>query len=449
MGVIKTYLLLLIVITLTSCETEKDFLRETEVGKKMAREISFEQFKQEIETPNFNTKITLSGLITERGIEDFEVDTTKVKSLEKDYIVYSLKLNPKFQIADNKFYNLLVYKDEMNNLVKDIIEFIPNSEFTGVNEEDFFNYLNTSSKEIIYSSKWTNISNICIEVVWELTCTCEGRHTFGDPNCTCNHFSQSSHFDFVVCPTAVGGNGTTPDYGDDTIYSGGENGTISAEPVLPTKNIDNCGDLKVKSYDQNFKDKMNELKNNSIGTLEKGFQTFSGNPKYSEKYSATIEDQSGVTMPANTRNDYTGFMHCHLSYTLLPEAGNFAIFTPDDFIRLIMDLNIPDLQVDKLSIFMTCFNSGNYYTYSIKIKNMNEFIAMCTKLVEESDYFKGTWQNQIKPSNNPEKQVNEFLKIMKQNGFNDAIELYKCDDNYQNWEQLTLDANNNTIKIKC
>ena len=80
---------------------------------------------------------------------------------------------------------------------------------------------------------------------------------------------------------------------------------------------------------------------------------------------------------------------------------------------------------------------------------MNEFIAMCTKLVEESDYFKGTWQNQIKPSNNPEKQVNEFLKIMKQNGFNDAIELYKCDDNYQNWEQLTLDANNNTIKIKC
>ncbi len=447
--ILRIYIFLIIGIFFVSCESEKDLLREAEIGRQKSREISFAQFKKEINEQNFSNEISLSLSESSRNLTDFEIDTTKVKALEKDYIVYSLKLDPKFQVTNNKFYNLLVYKDGMNELVKDIIEFIPNSEIFSINEEDILNYLNTSSKELIYSSKWTNVNNICIEVVWELTCTCNGRHTYGDPNCTCDHFVQSSHFDFVVCPTAVGGEVTTPDYNDETTYSGGENGTVSAEPVLPTKNADNCGDLKGKSYDQDFKSKMNELKSNSIGTLEKGFQMFSGSPKYSEKYTATIEDQSGVIMPANTRDDYTGFMHCHLSYTLLPDAGNFAIFTPDDFIRLIMDLNFPEPQISKLNLFMTCFNSNNYYTYSIKIKDMNEFIAMCTKLVEEKERFKDDWQYQIKPDNSPEKQVNEFLKIMKDNGFNNAIELYKCDDNYQNWEQLTLDANNNTIKIKC
>ena len=74
---------------------------------------------------------------------------------------------------------------------------------------------------------------------------------------------------------------------------------------------------------------------------------------------------------------------------------------------------------------------------------------MCTNMNNEPERYERMWEEDIKTTNTPEKQVNEFLKLMENEKFDEGIELYKCDENYQNWEQLILNATKNTIKIKC
>ena len=212
-------------------------------------------------------------------------------------------------------------------------------------------------------------------------------------------------------------------------------------------NEDNCNDLKTKSYNQEFKNKMNELKNDSNGDVEKAFLTFANNPKYSTKYSGTPQDPSSIQIPLPSRTDCTGYMHCHLND---PAKKNFAIFSPDDFIAHDTLVGTStNQQLVKNAMFVINEIQGTTNIYAIKITNKTKFDTMASQIEVFYPKYGKEWQDKIDYKTTPAKQVNQFLKLMKDNGWDDCFELYQSDANYQNWEQLTLNSSNNTIKIKC
>lgn len=66
----------------TSCDVEKEFSLTVDEGRNLKREITFKEFKDEIGYPKFSDKISVSSSSISRELDDFEVDTTLVKSLE-------------------------------------------------------------------------------------------------------------------------------------------------------------------------------------------------------------------------------------------------------------------------------------------------------------------------------------------------------------------------------
>lgn len=227
----------------------------------------------------------------------------------------------------------------------------------------------------------------------------------------------------------------------------GENGDgVITQPVLPIANADNCRDLKTKSSNQDFKNKMIELKTDSDGTTgEKGFVTFAGNPKFSEKYSAVPNDLNGIQMPVPSRTDCTGFMHCHMND---PALKNFAIFTPQDFIAQSILIAQSTAPITSFTMYVTSKIQGTTNTFAIKITDVDKFNHIALMMSTFSWKFDRMWDKDINFKNTPEKQVNEFLKAMKKEGF-EGFELYKADENLQNWEQIKLNGSNATIKVKC
>jgi hypothetical protein len=421
-------------VLFTSCEAEKDFAKESDSGRQMRREITFEQFKREIGHPNFSTRMSIV-LGTAKTLEDFDIDSTQVRALETNYLVYSMKLDPKFIAEDGKFYNLFVYRDNDNEIVKQIMEILPTITITGDTEQELHTFLQTATKELIYSSKMMGTSAICITTELVELCYCYGHRWYECNGCSMG-FHWANIFTCGACPSTGGGGG------------GLGGGGVAVDPVLPTRNKDNCYDLQTKSNNQEFKDKMNELKADANGTTgEKAFQTFSGTPKFSEKYSATAEDPSGIQMPVPypARTDCTGFMHCHMND---PALKNFAIFSPNDFIAqrdLIQNSTAP---VTSFTMYVTSQIQGVSNTFAIKITDIERFNVMAGLMEAFPNVYKKIWTNKIKETNTPDIQINVFLKEMQKAGF-EGFELYKSDENLENWEQQTLNNSVNTIKIKC
>ena len=434
---------------LSSCEAEKEFIDNANEGKNLKRQITFGQFKNEIGQPRFSKRFSLASNANARGISDFEVDTTLVKSLESNYIVYSMNLEPKFEVTDDKFYNLVVYKDYSNEVVKQIVEYSPQNAIFPANDFATSNFLQSTATEVIYSSRST-AEPICTELVIVDRCNCDNHPVSICGGCN-KGFTSSTELVIVPCST---GGGTEPDplpdpyYPDETGDTGGGNdGAVSVDPVIPTKNKDNCNDLKSKSLNQDFKDKMDELKNDANGDVETAFLTFANNPKYSTKYSATPQDPSSIQMPLPSRTDCTGYMHCHLNN---PAKKNFAIFSPDDFIAHDTLVGTStNQQLVKNSMFLINEIKGTTNIYAIKITNKAKFDLMASQLEAFYGFYGRKWEEKIKYNESPVNQVNQFLKFMKEKGWDDCFELYQSDANYQNWEQLTLNSSNNTIKIKC
>ena len=427
-----TFLVCFLII-LSSCEAEKEYIENQENGKKMKRTISYEQFKTEINKPDFKLEIQKSSLA--RDISDFEIDQTQVNALETNKIVYSLKLKPKNFNPEKKFYNLVVYNSE-NEIIQEIVEYNPSQVLYDTSEDAKKHFLETSTQNIIYSSR-TTTQPFCPVTITQTRCSCVGNHLSGDIECTCSVFVTQTYTQFVPCTN--GGNDTDP--------SGGDNGDTILDPVLPEVNEDNCNDLKTKSYNQEFKNKMNELKNDSNGDVEKAFLTFANNPKYSTKYSGTPQDPSSIQIPLPSRTDCTGYMHCHLND---PAKKNFAIFSPDDFIAHDTLVGTStNQQLVKNAMFVINEIQGTTNIYAIKITNKTKFDTMASQIEVFYPKYGKEWQDKIDYKTTPAKQVNQFLKLMKDNGWDDCFELYQSDANYQNWEQLTLNSSNNTIKIKC
>ena len=279
------------------------------------------------------------------------------------------------------------------------------------------------------------IAPLCLLVDYNERCVCAG-HIRSECNGCPGGFEYTASITLIPCYEGgpSGGNG------DD-------DGNVSLDPILPIVNRDNCNDLKAKSNNQEFRDKMNELKADANGTTtgEQAFQTFSGTPKFSPKYSATASDPSNIIMPTQTRTDCTGFMHCHMND---PTLKNFAIFTPDDFIAQKYLIENSTAPVTSFTMYVTSEIQGISNIYAIKITDIAKFNVMAGLMEGNPLKYGNIWLTKIDYKNIPDIQVNNFLKVMQTNDF-EGFELYKSDENLQNWEQLKLNNSGNTIKIKC
>lgn len=460
-------------ITLSSCEAEREFIEKTNEDRDLKiRNISFEEFKTN--NSALNSLKTVQNLSTNNSFQRYLYDPNS------NLIIDTGTIKEISTSSNYKSYTVLVIDEQEPEKVKNLLLSEKyNNEYDAyllkynLSDADKLKILNNESVDLVNktevfvkSTTMNDLSNpvridadgncYVVDKIWQ-----EGGVVFWN-------------ILYVDCPNGMGGSSSS-DSGngdnnsnagtfwipigypsgnnqDETSQNNGgteNNEPVITEPVIPTKNDDNCNDLKSKSFNQDFKNKMNELKGDSNGYFETGFQMFANAPKFTDKKWGTLLDPSGINFDEPSRPDCIGFMHCHLNNSTNPDANNFAIFTPKDFTGLTGMLINSTRPINEITMYLTVNVGSNNFTYAIKIKDVNKFIDMCTNMNNETERYKRMWERNIKTTNTPEKQVNEFLKIMENEKFDEGIELYKCDENYQNWEQLILNATKNTIKIKC
>lgn len=473
--------LFLIGIAFVGCEAEKDFLEESDNGKQMRRDITFEQFKKEIGQPKFSTKFSLSGSDLARSMEDFEIDTTNVKALETNFIVYSMKLEPKFVPEVYKFYNLLVYKDNGDEIVKQIMEFKPTTEIIGETEQEKYNYLQAASKQIIYSTKESNLTTFCVKTEIDMVCRCYGHTVFECNGCS---LGWTWRIRVITVPCTNGGEGGGPGNGSNPGSpiggspsdggGGGPSSTINnenaiiASPVVPgldgvSAAIKNpCAKLKKFNTNNTIQQTLRILKEQSSGQAEHG------------NYISETTNTAGATylsfpvIPQDSNNPYAininaglstgkvkGAMHCH---TDPATTTMFPMFSAADLDILyqIADKHVPANNAVKDYTEYTVMLSVGSGHYALKLKNfsgdyynLNHNILDFKKDLEEENKKIG----HLASSND---LIKVFLKNLNEY-FGNEVALYKATEGTDSnglpvvtgWKEQTLNENNDILEINC
>lgn len=353
-------LLVCFLSTIAGCEVDKDFIENADSGRPMKRQITFQKFKQEIGQTSFSNQVSISNSETGRTMEDFEIDTTLVKVFESDKVVYSMKLEPKFEVIESKFYNLVVYKDSLDQIINDIIEFYPQSELSGTTEQEIGAYLENSLKEIIYSSKIAPVeAPLCLVVDYQYLCYC-GNHREGFCEGYCDAGFRWVPVLITVYCSPGGGDGQGPDP-----ISGGEgDGTTAVDPVLPV--FDNSAPcLKVKQFLETHPEFKQGLKNLALeapnAANEKAIVLFNNNVMDS------INGAGGkVDIPVNPTNKYIAMAHIH--DPIGQGNGTYSVYSLADFTLLgKIDKLHSKIDLDKFVSFLATAD-GTYYAFTIQNK---------------------------------------------------------------------------------
>ncbi|WP_293894464.1 hypothetical protein [Flavobacterium sp.] len=443
--------LLLIGITFVSCEAEKDFVQESDGGKQMRRVISFQQFKNEIGQPRFGTGMSLSLSANARNMEDFDIDTTQVKSLQNNYLVYSMKLDPKFVPEDSKFYNLFVYKDNTDEIVKQIIEIMPQTELTDQQTEGIYNYLNTANKEVIYSSKTMYQSPICVGVVMVDVCTCGPEHP-REANCNCQTFHAVAQIQIMACPSY---GSPPPDAPEPNIENPDQNnqegggGSVSGEPVLPSLDGPNpCGNMRnlfsplksnIKSKIQTLQATLNQSGEN--GVYLRKFQNGSySSPQAPPTILNSINPQIGST--------FYGFMHTH-------PFNTYPMFSWSDVMSMHQIAQYTDPNnIQEVASILVCKDDTGFINLTYAISFSSETANTIDNLYGQEEFL-GCEPNKVtqiyddmlkeRYDNDPSYE-RDFLR--QTYGFN--ISLYKANATLTGWNKLIYDPVSNLVKtIPC
>lgn len=461
--------LFLIGITFGSCEAEKSFAKDSENGKQMQRSISFQQFKREIGQSQFSNQIGIIPIGNAKTMEDFIIDTSQVKSLERDFIVYSMKLNPKFLTENNKFYDLIVFRDTHNEMIKQIIEYVPQNEITNYDEESIFNYLQNTSKEVIFSSKTINslVTAPCVVERWEFVCNCTGQHNFNDTSCTCSSFHSSVSISVVDCTTNGGGDSGGPgDGGGGNTGSGG-----SADPLIEpyvylpniketalddeANNSNPCEEMNSKDADSTFNSKMVELKGKA-GTqnFESSYVVYQ-NPQegttFSNEIVANPEDKSGgrevkidLNQSASQATTNTiAIIHCHLD-----DGTTFKVPSFTDLITLAAIATLSTRPTQELAMYVTTASG----TFAVKVNNRILLKSKLDLMAFSQNSYEKDFKDKVKMEQTVEIQKLKLLQFINNMNFigNPGIDLYEKKASTGQWNKLSLSNNgNNIIETPC
>ena len=360
-----TFLVCFLVI-LSSCEAEKEFIDNANEGKNLKRQITFGQFKNEIGQPRFSKKFALATNANARGITDFEVDTTLVKSLESNYLVYSMNLEPKFEVTEDKFYNLVVYKDYSNEVVKQIVEYSPQNTIFPENDFETFSFLQSTATEVIYSSRLT-VEPICAEVITVDRCNC-ANHTVSECGGCSSGFRPVSELVIVPCPS-VGGIEPDPlpdplpdPYNPDETGSGND-GAVAVDPVLPSfKNTPCQKIMELLAAQPVFKQKLKALAPQAASaTYEKAVVL------YADNTTAEFDGANAkIDIPQNPAEKYVAMAHIHDAVG--GGNGTYSVYSFGDTNWLgVTDVLYSKVNLDKFVSFLATAD-GTYYAFTINDK---------------------------------------------------------------------------------
>ena len=438
------------------CQTEE--IPVTEDWQKPIRratKVSFSTFKQLTGLSDFNTTFTLSkgkGLSTRRTNksytpEEFIVDTDQIiQTISGGKTSYAFLMTPKNgEKEDSRFY-LIVYDKEGSWL--DMV--IQSDVFIDADG----NPNETGFREIYASAaRGTGCTTV---FTWVIKCNRKGKCADG----VCDRCS--------ICLKAgserICGNdkedyldgGWTKPLQPDTGGGGSPNPETDSDEEtvvnLPIQTIilrnDPCKDLKEKSENISFKEKMEELKGKA-GTqnFESAYAMYQ-NPadglSFSPEATGTAENLD-VQLVLNASSTQTltnaiGFIHCHLD-----NGTTFKVFSFTDMIALAYVASVSTRPTSELGIFVTTA-SGTFalkVNDRISLKNNLLWMQMAQKSYETD------FAEEVKMDDSIDKQTLGLLRFMKK-AFKDrmlGIDLYKQNSD-EIWEKLELSNNEQTVKSK-
>jgi hypothetical protein len=229
---------------------------------------------------------------------------------------------------------------------------------------------------------------------------------------------------------------------------------ILTNPTLLSKtHIKNCAELNENAADADFKTKMEELKNNIPGTVEKGFPIYDLSLAPSPGPSVSCGAMITGTTQHITYGPQTLFKkaiaHNHLSD---PAHNHIGVFTPDDMLNLSdlivtsEDAASPLIEAD-LSAYLVC-PEGNY---AIKISDGNKLYNFAVKFANDpifkkliEDFYD---DNKMKHGESKDDQNKSFLKLLYD--YDLGIDLYESDSNFENWQKLNLTNSGEIKKTPC
>jgi hypothetical protein len=438
------------------CQTEE--IPVTEDWQKPIRratKVSFSTFKQLTGLSDFNTTFTLSkgkGLSTRRTNEsytpeDFIVDTDQIiQTISGGKTSYAFLMTPKNgEKEDSRFY-LIVYDKEGNWL--DMV--IQSDVFIDADG----NPNETGFREIYASAaRGTGCTTV---FTWVIKCNRKGKCADG----VCDRCS--------ICLKAgserICGNdkedyldgGWTKPLQPDTGGGGSPNPETDSDEEtvvnLPIQTIilrnDPCKDLKDKSENISFKEKMEELKGKA-GTqnFESAYAMYQ-NPadglSFSPEATGTVNEPA-VELTLNMSSTQTptnaiGFIHCHLD-----NGRTFKVFSFTDIIALAYVASVSTRPTSELGIFVVTASG----TFALKV---NDRIVLKNNLLRMQMAQKGyetAFAEEIRINDTIDAQILGLLKFMK-NKFKDitlGVDLYKQVSD-GTWEKLELSNNEKTVKSK-
>lgn len=221
---------------------------------------------------------------------------------------------------------------------------------------------------------------------------------------------------------------------------------------LPIQTIilrnDPCKDLKEKSENVSFKEKMEELKGKAATQNFESAYAMYQNP--AEGLSFSPEATGSVNEPAveltlnmsstQTPTNAIGFIHCHLD-----NGRTFKVFSFTDIIALAYVASVSTRPTSELGIFVTTASG----TFALKV---NDRIALKNNLLwmqmAQKSYEK-EFAEKVDKDHPLDKQVLGLLRFMKK-AFKDrtlGIDLYQQDSN-GTWEKLELSNNEKNVNSK-
>lgn len=186
--------------------------------------ISFEMLKKQIGQPYLNKTFAIGSKKSSSKNVSFTIDTSNIKRLTRERIVYSMVVMPNFVEDTIRNYNLLFF-EKNGKLEQLLIKFVPTTNWEQQRKNGFkqpfegkiitvsdYNLSKATAKSTSLGE-----SAICYDTTSVWLCVCEN-HKLGNPNCNCDRFYQSNETTIVSCP--VSGSGGTDPSGSGTEYGG-------------------------------------------------------------------------------------------------------------------------------------------------------------------------------------------------------------------------------------
>jgi len=287
----------------------------------------------------------------------------------------------------------------------------------------------------------------CSSSIIQVVCNGGGGH-LGDAHCTGSFkgasFLRISCSDGTVIDIKSAGNRS------NCIVDQGDIGTL--DDVIPP-----CKKFRELAEDDGFKQKMRELKQKAMTDNKETGHKLTKGPDGNMQFDEAIEGEEGklglppVNLEQGEKLD--GFVHNHYD-----QDKSLSVFSPEDLWSLYIMLK--NNHIKKTSTFIFVVTTSDGTNYALSIKSSSKFIAFGDVNLQGLDIEdnnalpalyageqKIDFPNGIKDSNGNGLNERHFAKLLK--SANTGIELYRSTDDFESWEKVEIDENNNITYDDC